>query len=34
MISERESKAQEYLSMGDAEKNKITAETDKTFKNY
>ncbi len=30
MISERESKAQEYLSMGDAEKNKITAETDKT----
>ena len=30
MISERESKAQEYLSIGDAEKNKITAETDKT----
>jgi membrane protease subunit HflC len=30
MISERETKAQEYLSMGDAEKNKITAETDKT----
>jgi len=30
MISERESKAQEYLSRGDAEKNKITAETDKT----
>ncbi len=30
MISERESKAQEYLSMGDAEKNKITAQTDKT----
>ena len=30
MISERESKAQEYLSMGDAEKNKITAGTDKT----
>lgn len=29
MISERESKAQEYLSMGDAEKNKITAETDR-----
>jgi modulator of FtsH protease HflC len=28
MISERESKAQEYLSMGDAEKNKITAKTD------
>jgi len=30
MISERESKAQEYLSMGDAEKNTITAQTDKT----
>ena len=30
MISERESKAQEYLSMGDAEKNKIIAQTDKT----
>nr|WP_295969910.1 protease modulator HflC [uncultured Bacillus sp.] len=30
MISERESKAQEYLSMGDAQKNKITAQTDKT----
>jgi membrane protease subunit HflC len=30
MISERESKAQEYLSRGDAEKNKIIAETDKT----
>ena len=30
MISERESKAEEYLYMGDAEKNKITAETDKT----
>jgi len=30
MISERESKAQEYLSIGDAEKNKITAQTDKT----
>ncbi|CAM3920952.1 protease modulator HflC [Lederbergia lenta] len=28
MISERESKAQEYLSIGDAKKNKITAETD------
>ena len=30
MISERESKAQEYLSMGDAQKNIITAQTDKT----
>lgn len=30
MISERQSKAQEYLSMGDAQKNIITAETDKT----
>lgn len=29
MISERESKAQEYLSMGDAEKNRIIAETDR-----
>ncbi|HEY4552658.1 MAG TPA: protease modulator HflC [Bacillaceae bacterium] len=29
MISERESKAQEYLSKGDAEKNRITAETDR-----
>jgi modulator of FtsH protease HflC len=29
MISERESKAQEYLSMGDAEKNKIEADTDR-----
>lgn len=29
MISERESKAQEYLSTGDAKKNKITAETDR-----
>jgi len=29
MISERESKAQEYLSMGDAGKNRITAETDR-----
>lgn len=28
MISERESKAQEYLSIGDAKKNQITAETD------
>lgn len=28
MISERESKAQEYLSMGDAEKNRIIAKTD------
>lgn len=28
MISERESKAQEYLSMGDAEKNRIVARTD------
>ncbi len=32
MISERESKAQEYLSMGDAEKNRITAETDREVK--
>lgn len=32
MISERETKAQEYLSMGDAEKNRITAETDKEVK--
>ncbi|MBS4222703.1 protease modulator HflC [Lederbergia citrea] len=29
MISERESKAQEYLSKGDAEKNRITAKTDR-----
>jgi modulator of FtsH protease HflC len=29
MISERESKAQEYLSMGDAEKNRIKADTDR-----
>ncbi len=29
MISERESKAQEYLSMGDAQKNRIIAKTDK-----
>jgi len=32
MISERESKAQEYLSMGDAEKNRIIAETDRQVK--
>lgn len=32
MISERESKAQEYLSMGDAEKNRIIAKTDKEVK--
>ncbi|MED1442391.1 protease modulator HflC [Aeribacillus composti] len=32
MISERESKAQEYLSMGDAEKNRIVAETDRQVK--
>ncbi|NMH67987.1 protease modulator HflC [Bacillus sp. RO3] len=32
MISERESKAQEYLSMGDAEKQRITAETDREVK--
>lgn len=32
MISERESKAQEYLSMGDAEKNRITADTDREVK--
>jgi len=29
MISERETKAQEYLSKGDADKNRIIAETDK-----
>ncbi|MFC4321051.1 protease modulator HflC [Litchfieldia salsa] len=29
MISERESTAQEYLSMGDAQKNRIIAETDR-----
>lgn len=29
MISERQSKAQEYLSKGDADKNRIIAETDK-----
>jgi len=28
MISERETKAQEYLSMGDAQKNEITSKTD------
>lgn len=32
MISERESKAQEYLSMGDAEKNRIVADTDREVK--
>jgi modulator of FtsH protease HflC len=32
MISERESKAQEYLSMGDAQKNRIEAETDREVK--
>ncbi|WP_243291233.1 protease modulator HflC [Bacillus sp. FJAT-47783] len=32
MISERESKAQEYLSMGDAGKNRIIAETDRQVK--
>lgn len=32
MISERESKAQEYLSMGDAEKNRIEADTDREVK--
>lgn len=32
MISERQSKAQEYLSIGDAEKNRIEAETDKTVR--
>ncbi|PLS16960.1 protease modulator HflC [Bacillus sp. M6-12] len=32
MISERESKAQEYLSMGDAEKNRIEADTDRKVK--
>ena len=29
MISKRESTAQEYLSKGDAEKNRIIAETDR-----
>ncbi|HAQ07966.1 MAG TPA: protease modulator HflC [Bacillus bacterium] len=32
MISERQSKAQEYLSMGDAEKNRIIAQTDREVK--
>ncbi|OEH91864.1 protease modulator HflC [Bacillus solimangrovi] len=32
MISERESKAQEYLSMGDAEKSRIMAQTDRDVK--
>ncbi|USK54019.1 protease modulator HflC [Cytobacillus solani] len=32
MISERQSKAQEYLSIGDAEKNIIIADTDKQVK--
>ena len=32
MISERDSKAQEYLSMGDAEKQRVTAETDREVK--
>lgn len=32
MISERESTAQDYLSQGDAEKNKIMAETDREVK--
>ncbi|WP_433743593.1 protease modulator HflC [Falsibacillus pallidus] len=32
MISERESKAQEYLSQGDAQKNRIIAETDREVK--
>jgi modulator of FtsH protease HflC len=32
MISERESKAQEYLSMGDAQKNRIIAHTDREVK--
>lgn len=32
MISERESKAQEYLSIGDAKKNEITADTDRKVK--
>jgi len=31
MISERESTAQNYLSQGDAEKNKIMAETDREY---
>ncbi|WP_064092592.1 protease modulator HflC [Rossellomorea aquimaris] len=32
MISERESKAQEYLSRGDADKQRITADTDREVK--
>ncbi|MBU8879672.1 protease modulator HflC [Bacillus sp. FJAT-29790] len=32
MISERESKAQEYLSMGDAQKNRIIAKTDQSVR--
>lgn len=32
MISERESKAQEYLSMGDAQKNRVIAQTDREVK--
>lgn len=32
MISERESKALEYLSMGDAEKNRVVAQTDREVK--
>lgn len=32
MISERESKAQEYLSMGDAQKQRIIAQTDREVK--
>lgn len=32
MISERETKAQEYLSKGDAEKNRIIAKTDREVK--
>lgn len=32
MVSERESKAQEYLSMGDAQKNRIIADTDSKVK--
>jgi modulator of FtsH protease HflC len=32
MTSERESKAQEYLSMGDAQKNRIVADTDREVK--
>jgi membrane protease subunit HflC len=32
MISERETKAQEYLSMGDAQKNRIVAKTNKEVK--